>query len=48
MSQILAFTIVSLKFGSEVGPAVATSACEPNFRLASYALCITQLTTLAH
>ena len=43
-----AFTMVSLKFGSEVGPAAATSAYEPNFRLASHSLCIAQLTTLAH
>jgi len=43
-----AFTIVSLKFGSSVGPVVATSACEPNFRFASHTLCIVKLTTFAH
>jgi len=40
--------MLKVKFGSDVGPVVATSACEPNFRLISHTLCIAQLTTLAH
>jgi len=45
---IRAFTMVSLKFGSEVDRDVVTSVGEPNFRLPSYTLCIAQLTTLVH
>ena len=40
--------MVSREFGSEVGSVTVTSACESNFRIASFTFCNAKLTNLAN
>jgi len=48
LRALRACAMLSRKFDLEVDPGAAMSACEPNFRLASFASCIIRFTTLTH